>query len=436
MLTKDGRKQIKEDVLKSSMIADTIKQIATNDTVDISDFFSNTNKEHTTYEAIKKKIANDPILAKKLNDKNLSDADKEVMMNAITKTVQKELGYTKTDNKLISTNKKGRDNKDIKGFYSNETKTSYINEKNITNGNEGLVKVSGVEMQRAIDYENNTLNSNSTKEYRDQIAKFSQNVGDNEKNYTNFALDFTNQGSMTTSNTSKVNVVTTTQVQSVFNSTAANNIEFAGVDKVDGDNNPLLLIPIFLAIQKYANAPEKKNDIKTGMTGSENLLLPLVSLKVVSLTKEAGQKYLGQTLKTSVFGGTTAATVDTVSQIGIQIGEQMYNNNSMNPSNINYNNINVNLSQVGLSGLTGIILAPSMLNTVINKQKGSFRYSNEAWKKLQKQQYDTKSVSKLKKLQPRINAHTNTQWNHIKFQGTTYGLNEGVKLITSEDEQK
>ena len=418
------------------MIADTIKQIATNDTVDISDFFSNTNKEHTTYEAIKKKIANDPILAKKLNDKNLSDADKEVMMNAITKTVQKELGYTKTDNKLISTNKKGRDNKDIKGFYSNETKTSYINEKNITNGNEGLVKVSGVEMQRAIDYENNTLNSNSTKEYRDQIAKFSQNVGDNEKNYTNFTLDFTNQGSMTTSNTSKVNVVTTTQVQSVFNSTVANNnIEFAGVDKVDGDNNPLLLIPIFLAIQKYGNAPEKKNDIKTGMTGSENLLLPLVSLKVVSLTKEAGQKYLGKTLKTSVFGGTTAETVDTVSQIGIQIGEQMYNNNSMNPSNINYNNINVNLSQVGLSGLTGIVLAPSMLNTVINKQKGSFRYFNEAWKKLQKQQYDTKSVSKLKKLQPRIDAHKNNQLNHLYFQGTTKLITDTASSIfnTKED---
>ena len=289
-------------------------------------------------------------------------------------------------------------------------------------------------MQRAIDYENNTLNSNSTKEYRDQRAKFSQNVGDNEKNYTNFALDLANQGSMTTSNTSKVNVVTTTHVQSVFNSTVANNnIEFAGVDKVDGDNNPLLLIPIFLAIQKYENAPEKKNDIKTGMTGSENLLLPLVSLKVVSLTKEAGQKYLGKTLKTSVFGGTTAATVDTVSQVGIQIGEQMYNNNSMNPSNINYNNINVNWSQVGLSGLTGIVLAPSMLNTVINKQKGSFRYFNEAWKKLQKQQYDTKSVSKLKKLQPRIDAHKNNQLNHLKFQVVNKSITEvGSKLLTNE----
>ena len=92
-------------------------------------------------------------------------------------------------------------------------------------------------MQRAIDYETGMLDKNSTNEHRKERSNFAKNVGKNVKNYANFALDITNQGSMTTSNTSRATVIKNTQVQSVFNTRVANNnIEFSGLNKRDGDN--------------------------------------------------------------------------------------------------------------------------------------------------------------------------------------------------------
>jgi len=102
----------------------------------------------------------------------------------------------------------------------------------------------------------------------------------------------------------------------------------------------------------------------------------------------------------------------------------MYDNKSLDFTEVNYDDISINWSQVGYSGITGAVLAPSMLSTVTNTQKGSFRYSNEAWKKLQKQQYDTKSSSKFQKLQPRIDAHKSNQWNHLKFQVVNKAITE------------
>lgn len=57
------------------------------------------------------------------------------------------------------------------------------------------------------------------------------------------------------------------------------------------------------------------------------------------------------------------------------------------------------------------------------------------WKKLQKEAYDAKSQSKIDKLQPRIDAHIQNQWNHIKFQGATYGITEGANFIFIEEEK-
>ena len=150
------------------------------------------------------------------------------MMNRITQTVLVDLGYDiKSENKLINTSEVGRDDKQVKGYYSDETKVSYINEENIDNGNEGLVEVAGTEMQRAIDYKENTLSKNSSDEYRKGRASFSQNVGTNIKDYTNFALDYTNQGSI--SNITNVNTNNlVTSVPSVFNQSntvTANNAE-------------------------------------------------------------------------------------------------------------------------------------------------------------------------------------------------------------------
>lgn len=94
-------------------------------------------------------------------------------------------------------------------------------------------------MQRAID-SNEGSKFDQSKEYRNERAKYSQHKGDNVVKYTNFALDITNQGSISNEiNTYKAPRVT--QTNSVFNNTStvsANNIEFDGLDKKKGDNLP------------------------------------------------------------------------------------------------------------------------------------------------------------------------------------------------------
>ena len=94
-------------------------------------------------------------------------------------------------------------------------------------------------MQRAID-SNEGSKFDQSKEYRNERAKYSQHKGDNVVKYTSFALDITNQGSISNEiNTYKAPRVT--QTNSVFNNTStvsANNIEFDGLDKKKGDNLP------------------------------------------------------------------------------------------------------------------------------------------------------------------------------------------------------
>jgi hypothetical protein len=161
------------------------------------------------------------------------------MMDGVTDAVMIKLGYETHDNKLIATDEKGRDNKDIKGYHSLDTKNSYINETNIDNGNEGLIEVAGTEAQRSIDRQEGST-FNQSQEYRDDRSDFSQNVGTNISNYTNFALNLTGQDSMTNYNKARV-----TTTPSIFNTVAANNAEFAGLDKSRGDNFPWSKEPIY-----------------------------------------------------------------------------------------------------------------------------------------------------------------------------------------------
>ncbi|NQY22281.1 MAG: hypothetical protein HRT40_13445, partial [Campylobacteraceae bacterium] len=281
LLSEDGRNQIKEDV----MIVDTVNEIITNDTVGITDFFSNTNQEVKTYEGVKEVISKDPKLVALLNDKNITDSQKEMMMNKITDSVMLKLGYkdNKPKNKIIDTKTPGRDNKQIKGFHSIQTNDSYINKKYVKD-NEDLIKTAGTEMQRAID-SNEGSKFDQSKEYRNERAKYSQHKGDNVVKYTNFALDITNQGSISNEiNTYKTPRVTKTN--SVFNNTSivsANNTEFDGLDKKKGDNFAPLVAVGVVALANYLNAPEdEKSEIKQGPTDASYLIPGSLGIKALS----------------------------------------------------------------------------------------------------------------------------------------------------------
>jgi len=96
------------------------------------------------------------------------------------------------------------------------------------------------------------------------------------------------------SNTNNHNIGLVTQIPSVFNrdnSLISNNSEFASLDKAKGDDFAPVVILGAIVIQSYLNAPTDESNVKTGMTGSEYLLLPSSGGFIVDSTKELGKKY-------------------------------------------------------------------------------------------------------------------------------------------------
>uniref|UniRef100_UPI003D1386AB hypothetical protein n=1 Tax=Arcobacter sp. TaxID=1872629 RepID=UPI003D1386AB len=70
LLTEDGRKDIKNDVVTASAITNAIEQIVTSDRAEIKDFFKEVQKNVDVYEGMKKELANNPELVQQLQDPN------------------------------------------------------------------------------------------------------------------------------------------------------------------------------------------------------------------------------------------------------------------------------------------------------------------------------------------------------------------------------
>lgn len=230
LLTEEGREEIKDDVVTASAITNAIEQIVTSERAGILDFFNETEKNVKVYEGMKEELASNPELAQKLSDPNITPQDKQAMLQAIANTVALSLGYKINDVKLISTNETGKNDEEIKGHYNNGD--TFVNDKNNQNTNE-LVSTIGHETQHSMDAQYNQNNPNN------KIAtdeKYNDNFGIDVSFYTSNALDHTNGGSLASSN-SHTRVVTS--VSSVFNDPliTANNTEFSGLDKSNGDNS-------------------------------------------------------------------------------------------------------------------------------------------------------------------------------------------------------
>ncbi len=217
-LTEQGRDQIAEDLLKSKMIVDTVKLIATTDKVGITDFFSETDKSHTTYETVKETIAKDPNLAAMLQDPNLSAKDKEAMLNQVTASVMEKLGYTAQDNKIVA------QDDGLAGHYDRDSNTAYINDQNNDSTGE-LVTTAGHEMAHAMDNQTDGVNDTYSQADREIYANL---YGDNFTNYTDMALDINGyDDGMAGSNSHTGNDSAYVQ---------ANNQQYNELDKSKGDN--------------------------------------------------------------------------------------------------------------------------------------------------------------------------------------------------------
>ncbi|MCP4877275.1 MAG: hypothetical protein GY896_17585, partial [Gammaproteobacteria bacterium] len=150
LFTEDGRKQIAEDWLKTEMISNTIKLVATTDRVSIKNYFDETAKSYETYEAVKGQIKTNPELAAMLQHPGLTPQQKQLMLDQITGAVMIELGYVAYDNLVIATDATAPNGDKFFGFYSEQNHNAYIND--TENGNTAeLITTAGHEAIHAMD---------------------------------------------------------------------------------------------------------------------------------------------------------------------------------------------------------------------------------------------------------------------------------------------
>ena len=205
------------------MIANTIKLIAANNTVDLEDFFDETEKHHDSYRALKQAIATNPVLAEALQNPYLSAEQKEQMANQLTAAVMVRLGYDEYLNNIIATDESGRDGVQVYGFYSTDTGEAYINDQSLDDF-QGLVAAIGHEATRAMDHQDNV----DFDQNRLDRARYAENYGENFANYTDHALDINgyDQGMAKTNH----------HVDNAGLLVQDNNRVFAGLNKAKGDN--------------------------------------------------------------------------------------------------------------------------------------------------------------------------------------------------------
>ncbi|MFC3680298.1 hypothetical protein [Bacterioplanoides pacificum] len=246
LATEQGRAKIQEDITKSGMIVDTVTLIATTDRVGVTDFFKETGKSHTTYEAIKSEIANNPELAVQLEREDLTPVEKETMLNQLTRSVMVELGYSTGDyqNVLVAD---GQDHvvKDgaifeRHGFYSEETQNAYINDALISD-TEGLVTTVGHEMFHAMDDHDGSETKYSEQDNEIYATQYGNNFGD----YTNVAMSVTGNGSMADKNQHMGNDSIKVRVQTE---------SYNQLDKSKGDDFLQIAVPVLVASPEAVTA--------------------------------------------------------------------------------------------------------------------------------------------------------------------------------------
>ena len=233
LLSVKGLNQIKDDYNTASTILTSINQIVTTNRAGVLDFFAETQKNVDVLDGIKSTIASNPELAKQLSDPNITPEQKQSMISDIASSVAISLGYLAPNTKLVYTDEIGANNEQIKGHYSTQTDTSYVNDKN----NDSIVELVNTtvhEIQHYMDAKDNLI-------IKDKVdnEKYVNNFANTVTDYTNYALEYTGNQSMATTNNYNNQTKNITSVPSVFNMSSLltiNNQEFGSLDKSLGED--------------------------------------------------------------------------------------------------------------------------------------------------------------------------------------------------------
>ena len=130
---------------------------------------------------------------------------------------------------------------------------------------------------------------------------------------------------------------------------------------------------------------------------------------------------LKQNAKTSIKAGLAGAGLDTSSQIGTQLTNQIIDNNGY----VNFNDINLDYDSIAFSGVAGAVTIPTVF-----KSYDSIKYSIKAKKELQKQLKTKVSPNRIEKFNDKI---IENKWNirkNIIFQIGNYESKEVIKNST------
>ena len=250
LLSLNGINQIKDEAKTASTMLTSINQILSTNRATVIDFFSETDKNVKVLDGIKSTIASNPELAKQLSDPNIKPEEKQLMINNVATTVAISLGYLAPNTKLVYTDETGASNEQIKGHYSIQTDTSYVNDKN----NDSIVELVNTtvhEIQHYMDAKDNLI-------IKDKVdnEKYVNNFANTVTDYTNYALEYTGNQSMATTNNYNNQTKNITSVPSVFNMSSLltiNNQEFGSLDKSLGEDSVYLYNGKVVAIDKDKN---------------------------------------------------------------------------------------------------------------------------------------------------------------------------------------
>jgi len=416
--TESGRKDTLRDYYISTAINKSLKQIASSNLADISDFFDETNRYYNLYLGIENEIANNPLLADILSNSSVSNEEKGYIISQISDSVLSALGYEKVPTNPMYNLIQGYNGIPVYGHYNDGE--MYANLLLIDN-NKDLTFTTGKEVARSM---------------MAQDGVFAP--GDNDQNiystnFADFVADYTDKSLYIINNT---NLSSQSYANKALNPSDPftnilyqNNAKFAMLDKSEGDDlAPIIVAAPLLAVSfsSYLNAPGLEDELRSGPTELA-ILAPIGTAAfakegIIQLAKVTGTKIGTRSL---VAGAAIGAGED----IAKQVGKQLYTDYT-NTGEINFENIDIDLGSVVYSAYLGRIIVPGLVSSY--KRISRAVVSN---KKYEQQLKNTKSINRKNKLNDRIKFNNKEIKNSVGFTAGSYAIKEGLRMTLPKEEK-
>ena len=214
MLSKEGREDIAKELKQSKVgFYDVAKDIMTKDSVSILDAFTHQGNKVDFFNGMQQAMQNEEN-RNKLANPNLTQQQKNTIMQEIATSVANELGITPSTVSTISTNQQTQDGKEIKGGYHEDSGDIVLNDKNI-NSTSDAISTLGHELGHSVAGDRTT---NMAEEY-------SNIMGEGLLDYATFGMNNYGNGKTLASTNNHIGLsplTDTSKARSVFEERSGN----------------------------------------------------------------------------------------------------------------------------------------------------------------------------------------------------------------------